>query len=377
MSIFGSQTTWAESSKACGAPDQSPVNLSQSFAQPCDLLCEFDMDEVSVPSAQVYVDDNGILTLNFTEVRPTAKFKGDGYTAYSAKLYNPSQHTIEGVQSQAEFVVYFTNPAGKSLNVSVLVRTNPSGSNSVGFFSAFVPFATGDTPNTVGLGDSWMLQAMLPNTPSYYMYTGTDVIPSCDTATWIVFSDTVNIDPSDFAKMANITIAGSRNLQPVGDRDIFYNDTTLPKTIQHAKDGKLYMRCRGKGGLPATGGSGSGGNAGLLGATEPAGLEAKDSAQKVDSAKLTASNTATSIWETIKEEKYLFLVGIVAALVGYLAFYTETFDTLAGGILNALMWLPNKLSQLIWKQPAIAALASARAVLKPAASLQPASLKPA
>ena len=361
MSIFGSQTTWPESAKACGAPHQSPINLSQTFALPCDLLCDFEFDEVSVPDAQVYIDDNGILTLSFNQVRPTAKYKGDGYTALYAKFYNPSQHTIEGVQSQAEFVVYMNNPNGKNLAVSVLVRTTPSGSASSSFFSSFIPFANSETPNTIGLGSTWMLRDMLPAEPSFYMYSGSDIVPACEPMTWVVFSNTVNMDPSDFAKLGNIAPAGSRNLQPVGDRDVFFNDTTLPTSTPQIHDNKVYMRCRRAGGS-------SGGGKAVLGESKPAGLQEADQKATQEANQLATSNTTLSAYMFFMENWSLLLVVAVAAILGYLAFYTTTFSSLANVILSILMWFPNKLNTFIWKKSAFGKTISAVSSVMPPSS---------
>jgi carbonic anhydrase len=331
MSVFGSQTTWAESNKACGAPHQSPVNLSQSFALPCDLLCEFDFDEVSIPDAQVSIDSDGVLMLSFNDVRPTAKYKGDGYTAYTAKFYHPSQHTLEGVQAEGEFVVYFSNPAGKTLNVSVLVRTSPSTSNSTQLFSAFVPFANTESPSTVGLGSNWTLRAMVPSEAAFYTYEGSDVVPNCEPMQWIVFSNTVNIDPSDFAKLGSITTSGARNLQPVGDREVFYNDTTLPHSIKHAKDGGLYLRCGGGRG----GSSGGSGKTATLGeASEPAGVQAKQAQTTTEVRQIQTGN----VWTWIKGEgiQWLLILGF-AGVLGWLV-YSGTLSTGIEGALRGILY---------------------------------------
>jgi hypothetical protein len=142
MSLYTSASAWPDSAKACGAPKQSPINLSQSFAKSCDLLCELVLDDVAVDSAEMIGDSERGLILKYGQAKPTCKFNGDGYTAFQSVMTNPSQHTVEGVQAQAEFITYFSSPAGKQLAVSILVRTMPGDSASVRFFNAFVPFLT-------------------------------------------------------------------------------------------------------------------------------------------------------------------------------------------------------------------------------------------
>lgn len=255
MSLYTSATSWASTDKACGAPKQSPLNLSQSFAKPCDLLCELVLDDVSVDSVSMIGDSERGLTLTYGQAKPTCKFNGDGYTATKSLLTHPSQHTVEGVQAQAEFITYFSSPAGKQVAVSVLLRTSPGDSASVRFFNAFVPFLTqSDESLTVSLGSGWVLGNAIPPTPNYYVYEGSDILPSCVPTTWIVFADTVNMDPSDFAVLNQRIPAGSRPLQQVGDdREVFFNDADALKgsdAAHLANDGKVYMKCRRLGTKP-------------------------------------------------------------------------------------------------------------------------------
>lgn len=187
--------------------------------------------------------------LQYETSKPTITWNGNGYTAWASYLHHPSHHTIEDVQSQAEFITFFTSPQGGSLALSVLVRAAPGASSSSSFFNAFVPYLTQQgVPITVNLGDNWMLSSVVPPSANYYTYTGSWILPNCDgNVTWVVFADSVNMDPNDFAVLSARTDAGSRPLQPVGDREVFYNDqdALLGSENAHLKqDGKVYMKCR-------------------------------------------------------------------------------------------------------------------------------------
>jgi carbonic anhydrase len=245
MSIFASAETWSEAYKPCGAPHQSPVNLSRSFALPCDRLCELKIDRVAIPEASVVIDSEVGLKLNFGQVRPTAKFNGEGYTAESAYLFHPAQHTIENVRAEAEFVVLMQNPKGYTLALSIPVRTAPGDTPSTAFFNKFVPYpSVPDEPTQVTLGSDWMLQDIMPEAKGFYVYEGSWVSPPCmGDITWVIFANSVTIDPSDYAKLANNATSGSRPLQPVGDREVFFNDGEKIDS-NFKKDGKVYMRCK-------------------------------------------------------------------------------------------------------------------------------------
>lgn len=247
MSVFDNVTEWPDRYKACGAPHQSPVNLSRTFALPCDRLCEWKVDEVAVQEASIEntISTNGGLMLhNFSTGTPTAKFNGEGYTCREIVLYSSSQHSIENIFGEAELVATFTNPKGYIICMSVLIRSTPGDTPSSRFLNAFVPFV--DSNQRITLGSSWMLTDLLPETPAYYVYEGTTIQPNCTPdVTWIVYSNMVNMDPSDYAKLASRIPQKRRPLQEVADRQVYFNDAEGTVNPAYAKkDGKIYMRCR-------------------------------------------------------------------------------------------------------------------------------------
>jgi carbonic anhydrase len=246
MSIFDKADTWADTDKGCGAPHQSPVNLSRSFALPCDRLCELVIDKVSVPQATATIKSETGMHLEFGEVKPTAKFNGEGYTCKEAFLLHPAQHTVEDIRAEAEFIALFENPKGYQLAVSVPVRTSPGETPSTAFFSAFVPYpSVPDEPTTVVLGSAWELQDVIPESKGFYVYEGAWIMPPCTAdVTWCVFGSSITIDPSDYARLASKSPGGSRPLQPVGDREVFFNDGEKIENAYSKKDGKVYMRCK-------------------------------------------------------------------------------------------------------------------------------------
>lgn len=248
MSVFDNVNDWPDIYKACGAPHQSPINLSRTFALPCDRLCEWKIDEVAIQEATIQdtsSTDGGLKLTNFSTGTPTAKFNGEGYTCQGIVMYSSSQHSIENIFGEAELVAYFTNPKGYIICMSVLVRSAPGDTPSSRFFNAFVPYAD-SSRQRITLGNNWMLTDVLPETPAYYVYEGTTVWPDCTPdVTWIVYSNTVTMDPSDYAKLASRIPQKRRPLQEVGDRQVFFNDGEGSVNPAYAKkDGKIYMRCR-------------------------------------------------------------------------------------------------------------------------------------
>jgi hypothetical protein len=184
----------------------------------------------------------GLVVNSFQNGKPTAKFNGDGYTCEAMILYSSSQHSLESVFGEAELVCYFTHPGGKIICMSVLARSTPGETASSRFFNGFVPYA--ENGGVVTLGKSWSLLDVVPDTPSYYIYKGTTVWPECTpNVTWIVYSNTVSIDPSDYAKLVKTIKPSRRPLEEVADRKVTFFDAKS-QGISTPRDGKLYMRCR-------------------------------------------------------------------------------------------------------------------------------------
>lgn len=240
MSIFTSSSSWGGN---CSSANQSPINLSQSSAKPCDLLCELVFDDAHIPSASVSVSNEG-LVLQSTAGLGSCKFNGEGYTCQYILVNHPSHHTIENIQADAEVIAIFKS-GSKVLCVSSLVRVNPAQTTSTHFFNSFIPYSNPSTEATsVNMGDNWGLFMMVPPNGSYFVYDGSIPVPNCDSAKCIVFKTMINIDPNDFALLVKNVTPGSRPIQGVGDREVFFNDTEqLPGgPIPH--DNKTYMRCK-------------------------------------------------------------------------------------------------------------------------------------
>ena len=241
MSLYTSSTTWGGQ---CANSDQSPINLSQSSSKPCDLLCELTFDDAYIPQANVIVSDEG-LVLQSTSSLGSCKFAGEGYTCNSLLLTHPSHHTIENIQADAEVVAIFTNPSGKYLCVSSLVRINPAQTPASHFLSSFVPYANPAVPYTqVNLGDNWGLFMMVPPAGAYYVYDGSMVTPPCNSTKWVVFKAMINMDSDTFAFLVKTVSPGSRPIQALGDREVYFNDVEHLSGAPMPHDNKTYMRCK-------------------------------------------------------------------------------------------------------------------------------------
>jgi hypothetical protein len=175
----------------------------------------------------------------------SCKFNGEGYMCQSLLVTHPSHHTIENIQADAEVVAIFTNPTGKMLCVSSLVRVNPHQNNATHFFNSFIPYGNPSVASTpVNLGENWSLTMMVPPSGSHFVYEGSLVVPTCRSTTWVVFKAMINIDANDFALLVKNVAPGSRPIQSLGDREVYFNDVTQLPGVPFPHDNKTYMRCK-------------------------------------------------------------------------------------------------------------------------------------
>jgi carbonic anhydrase len=249
-SIWEDAPQWPQKYTNCGAPNQSPIDLVSGSTEACKELCDLQMDG-NTPG-MITVQNNGLAVLTMPpKSNQQAIYNGDTYTLDSAILYHPSQHTIEGMRYDGEFVMMFSAGSNKTLCVSVLLESSGRMSSSSQFFKAFVPkIPAGEGSVQVNVGDSWSVLDVLPAEPSYFAYTGSNLIPDCMTpVNWVVFKFTVNIDPDDYAVLTTGTSPGYRPIQNLGKRTVYFNKTPggLMKSLDDGtgpSDDRIYVKCR-------------------------------------------------------------------------------------------------------------------------------------
>lgn len=224
--------------------EQSPINLSYSSAKPCDLLCDIVIDNAMVAQANVMVSDEGLMLQSTTSLG-SCKYNGEGYMCNALIINHPSHHTIENIQADGEVIAVFTNPTGAYLCVSSLFRVNPAESSSTHFFNSFIPYANPTQQYTaVNLGENWSLAMMVPSNKAHFVYDGSMPWNCKQKSKWVVYKSMINIDANTFALLVKTIAPGSRPVQPLGSREVFYNDPEVVSggggPAEHGD--KKYMR---------------------------------------------------------------------------------------------------------------------------------------
>lgn len=221
----------------CAGGNQSPIHLSQSFAKPCKGTCDLKVDATNATTGHVAASDEGLFLSALS--LGSCTYNNKPYTCLFLLINHPSHHTIEkNSQADGEVIALFVSPQNEVLQVCVQFYVNPSPGPSIDFFKQIVPYASGTQPTLVQLS-GWSLQQMIPDDGSYYMYDGSTMVPGCGPAETIVFKSSINIDQTDFALLVNKVQAGSRNIQALGNREVFYNDGADLGFMPH--DNKTYL----------------------------------------------------------------------------------------------------------------------------------------
>jgi carbonic anhydrase len=245
MSLFAQGSVWGGS---CSNPNQSPINLSQSGSKECHLTCDLVMDDGFATQGTVSNSTEGLVVLPSKGTLGSCKLNGDGYNCVALQINHPSHHTIEGIQADGEVIALFQNATGDTLCVSSLFRVHSAQTESWSFFHQLVPYVDSTTERVPIMFQSWSLSQMVPPDSSYFYYEGTTVIPQCTSAKWVVFQRMINMDQTDFALLVKTVQAGSRPVQPLGDREVFFNDSKQLSGGAMPHDNKTYIRCRPAGG---------------------------------------------------------------------------------------------------------------------------------
>jgi len=224
------------------AQNPSPINLSQSSAQPCDSLCDLVMDDAYATNGRIVIEQGKFLVLASETNLGSCKFNGEGYSCYALVVVHPSLHTIENIQADAEVQALFRNPTGKFLQISSLIRVNPAETQASHFLNTFIPYANPNERSTPVALNNWSLSMMVPPNATFYSYQGTDL--GCRPAQVVVFGSMINIDSNAFALLVKNTKPTAIAVQPLGSRQVYFNNGQQLPGPQMPNDGKIYMRIR-------------------------------------------------------------------------------------------------------------------------------------
>jgi carbonic anhydrase len=293
-----------------------------------------------VSQANVLISDEGLMLQSTTSLG-SCKYNGEGYMCNALIINHPSHHTVENIQADGEVIAVFTNPTGKFLCVSSLFRVNPAESSSTHFFNSFVPYANAtQTYTQVNLGENWSLAMMVPTNKGHFVYDGSMPWNCGQSSKWVVYKSMINMDSNTFAFLVKTIAPGSKPVQPLGSREVFYSDPDVSGGGIPSEHGdKKYMRFK------------------LVGRAKNAikpveSLPLKDNANKNN--KNIADKIVDSITGGLQANGVLYYVSITLSIIsviiglyaGYNMYYIGTYvidfsQNLPGYIYSTMMYIYN------------------------------------
>jgi carbonic anhydrase len=221
FSVLANADKWPQEFENCASANiQSHIDLSISKAKTCNSTCEFIIDTNAPPITSVSVWPDGTLFQgNVSSV--TATYKGSSISLEAIRLYSPSQHTWEGHRYDAELMLMFSG----NITVSIPVQSSSRRKGSTDFFAIYASLLV-NAASRPSPGKNWNVLHAFPSEPSYFAYDGTEILPSCERNSWVVFRFPINISPDDLADIQrNSSYSGAyRPVQPLGNRTVWFND---------------------------------------------------------------------------------------------------------------------------------------------------------
>jgi carbonic anhydrase len=197
------------------------------------------MDTGDATQGTVGILEDGLALSNESGLG-SCKFRGESYLCVGLIVNHPSHHKINGIQADGEVIAIFYKPTGGFLLVSSLFKVSSEQTPSYSFFKQFVPYAVTTGETKVMLKD-WSIASMVAP-GGYFVYQGSSITPPCTPCEWVVFKQMINMDQGDFAYLVRNVEAGSRPIQAIGDREVFFNNTDNSGPMPH--DNKFYLRLR-------------------------------------------------------------------------------------------------------------------------------------
>ncbi len=125
----------------------------------------------------------------------------DVYQLVQFHFHAPAEHTINGVQYDAELHLVHTNVIGETTVIGVLLSSSAAGSPIFDTIMALSP----TSPGEVELSQEVNVFDLLPFRKGFYRYEGSLTTPACsESVQWFLMQDTVPITPTALARLHSV-----------------------------------------------------------------------------------------------------------------------------------------------------------------------------
>ncbi|MGG2026284.1 carbonic anhydrase family protein [Gottfriedia sp. S16(2024)] len=190
---------------------QSPVNIDQTIKKSLPLGINYHNDLFKIERSQY--------TVNFIPVNHSnsINLNGTNYTLKQFHFHTPSEHTINGKQSDLEIHFINENKKNSIITIGVLV--------DIGRLNKEFQKILDVNPTDEELGRKVVklnLQPFIPYTSKKFSYTGSFTTPPCtEGIKWIVFNKPIQFSEEQVHSYQNYFKPNSRPVQPLNGRDLF------------------------------------------------------------------------------------------------------------------------------------------------------------
>lgn len=220
---------------------QSPIDIKSKSVVKCGALCDL-----------IFYYRTSKCNLLNTKKNIIMDYDNGSYILYNSEVYEldkisytiPASHQVDGYSFPVEAQLYHRSPdTGAIVIVSVFIDVNDATSRSNMFFELFANMLPQSASKQISLNtpDNWNAFDILPETKSFYTYTGSlPRSPCTENITWIVMDSSVNCSTNFYDLLKKILPQNARSIQKLNGRKVYYNPNTADKNKRNYGD---KMRC--------------------------------------------------------------------------------------------------------------------------------------
>lgn len=248
----------------------APVNIKSS-SQLCQDLCAYSFEYN--PTSSCSAENMGDYIKITTDGPNNLSFNMIPMSVVDVRLYQPSLHSFNGDQADAELIIQHSTDIGGNVLVCRPIRESDDLGASNDFFAKFiphVPLSIADGPASINVMN-WSLNDIIPQGAAYYYYLGPFPYPPCTSNAGgnsiVVFDSNSagNMTTTDMERLRSLITASEPLAIPqTPATDLLYNKSGATHPLGSSTDlYDIYMDCSPITGVGSPKGSEGGGSGGL------------------------------------------------------------------------------------------------------------------
>jgi carbonic anhydrase len=207
----------SEDFAACEVGDaQSPVDLPAHADQKSTGHPKI----TSSPTVGESIDTGHTIQLVPDGDASEVEWKNSEFDLAQVHFHMPSEHTVEGKPTDAEFHLVHIADDGKILVIGVLAKEGAENKAWQPFIDGAAEPGSEDLPLDVA--------AMLPTDPTFEEYAGSLTTPPCtEGVQWVIYHTPIELSAGQIAVLRKAYEDNARPTQPLGDRVTYEGTITV------------------------------------------------------------------------------------------------------------------------------------------------------